>query len=360
MNIKTNKMEIKNIKRTFPLYKNDGISLVNLTKDQKKYKKILLEKINSKELRLVKKTCICGNTNKNLDVVITEKDRYGIPVKMICCSRCGLIRSDEVFDEKSNELFYTYYYRPLYSSLNPDDNFFQEQYNKGEYFIELIRDHLSLSEIENIAEIGCGAGGILLPFKEAGKNIQGVDFGEDYIKFGQEKGLNLQRGGDDLIEDESIDLLILSHVMEHYLSPLSELQKNIQKVKKGKYLLIEVPGIFCIAEHYYNPLLYFQNAHVYNYYGDYLVNMFEQLGLETLYMNERCTFICRKKENKKNDFLHTIDIPENISNKYPVLILSYLYNQKKTYEYRFFNINVWKRKAIMLAKKMGYKKQDHE
>ena len=79
---------------------------------------------------------------------------------------------------------------------------------------------------------------MLLPFKEAGKTIQGVDFGEDYINFGRGKGLNLKQGGDDLIDDESVDLLILSHVMEHDLSPLAELQKNIQKVKKNEIFVI--------------------------------------------------------------------------------------------------------------------------
>jgi tRNA/tmRNA/rRNA uracil-C5-methylase (TrmA/RlmC/RlmD family) len=148
-------------------------------------------------------------------VVVAEKDRYGIPIKMICCSKCGLIRSDKVFDEKSNELFYTHYYRPLYTSLRPDESFFYSQYKRGQVFLKLIKKHLNFSEIDHVVEIGCGAGGILFPFKETGKNVQGVDFEEDYITFGQKKGLNLRKGSDELLEDESVDLLILSHVMEH-------------------------------------------------------------------------------------------------------------------------------------------------
>ena len=340
------------MKSVFPLYKNDGVSLIKLTKNQEEYRKILLEKITSKELKLVKNNCICGNNHEDSDVVIAEKDRYGIPIKMICCSKCGLIRSDEVFDEKSNELFYAHYYRPIYSSLCVTDDFFNDQYKRGRQFLKLVQKYVNLSEIEHVAEIGCGAGGILLPFKEAGKETTGVDFGEDYIIFGQKKGLNLQKGSDDLLEDESVDLLILSHVMEHYLSPLSELQNNIRKIKKGKYLLLEVPGIFSISMYYFNPISYFQSAHVYNYYYNYLVIMLQQLGLEVIYGDERCTFICKKKEKWEPVHIQKIEI----SDQYPDIVLSYLQKQCRAYNYRFFNIKFLKHKALMLANKLGYQK----
>jgi hypothetical protein len=144
--------------------------------------------------------------------------------------------------------------------------------------------------------------------------------------------------------------------MEHYLSPLSELQKNIQKVKKGGYLLIEVPGIFHTPINYFNPILYFQNAHVFDcYYCDYLINMFQQLGLDIIYSDERCTFICKKKENWMYNSIQTIEIPENISNKYPALILNYLQQQKRAYKYRFFNIKFLKHMAFIFLNKVGYK-----
>jgi hypothetical protein len=139
---------------------------------------------------------------------------------------------------------------------------------------------------------------------------------------------------------------------------LPELQKNKKKKKKGKYLLIEVPGIFSIPEDYYyfNPILYFQNAHVYNYYHYYLANMFQQLGLEIIYGDERCTFICKKKENWEYSSIHAINIPEDIQNKYPALVLSYLQKQKRAHKYRFLNIKFLKHKALMFANKMGYQK----
>lgn len=60
-----------------------------------------------------------------------------------------------------------------------------------------------------------------------------------------------------------------------------------------------MPGIFSIHQHYYKPIEYFQNAHVYNYYKNYLLEFFEELGLKVVYWDERCTFIIKKPETYK-------------------------------------------------------------
>ena len=93
-----------------------------------------------------------------------------------------------------------------------------------------------------------------------------------------------------------MDLLILSHVLEHFTKPIEEMVEIIKKVKPSKYLLIEVPGIFYMAN-YLDPILYLQNAHVFNYYCYYLKIFYTSLGLEVLYGDDRCTFLLKKKTN---------------------------------------------------------------
>ena len=73
----------------------------------------------------------------------------------------------------------------------------------------------------------------------------GVDYDEEYLEFGRLKGLSLINGNyKNIIEDNSVDLLILSHVMEHFSNPIEDMIDVISKVKSNKYLLVEVPGIF--------------------------------------------------------------------------------------------------------------------
>ena len=79
-------------------------------------------------------------------------------------------------------------------------------------------------------------------------NTLNNNFPEQKTFLGDARNLNL-------IEDESIDLLILSHVMEHFTNPIEEMIEVIKKVTINKYLLIEVPGIFYMDKVYLYPIL---------------------------------------------------------------------------------------------------------
>ena len=87
----------------------------------------LIEAIDDGGLKMIDNHCLCKNNNPEKDIVISEKDRYGIPVGSILCSRRGLIRSNKIFNESSNNLFYEKFYRDLYVGQHiPDNKFFKE------------------------------------------------------------------------------------------------------------------------------------------------------------------------------------------------------------------------------------------
>ncbi len=116
--------------------------------------------------------------------------------------------------------------------------------------------------------------------------VSGCDFGEKYLKFGQEKGLDLYDGEIDpqKTPKNSQDLIILSHVLEHITNPINFINEILEYLRDEKYLLVEVPGIFDIKRTYYhNPSVYFQNAHIFNFYKHYLNQFFETLGLKIIY-----------------------------------------------------------------------------
>jgi len=293
-----NKIVNKMIK--FPLWKDDGKSVVPLNEIQKRYIRIFLEKVENHKYNYVENKCLCGNNDESLDILISEKDRYGIPCKIVLCKKCGLIRLKERLDDISTVEFYKNEYRGIYSGSEvASEVFFYDQYKRGIIFLNLLKKHINLNEIRTVFEVGCGAGGILYVFKEIGKEVSGCDFGEKYLEYGKNKGLELYQGDLDPYKTlpNSQDLIILSHVMEHFNNPIELLNKILQHVAPEKYLLIEVPGIFYIPKNYFNPILYFQNAHVYNYYYYYLKVFFEALGLKVIYGDERCTFILKKPKN---------------------------------------------------------------
>ena len=324
-----------------PLYINDYKSTVNLSDFQIESINIMLSDIDNNILILKDNNCLCRNDNSKNDILLSEKDRYGIPVNNMICSKCGLIRSEKIFDEKSNILFYQKYYRNIYVGLNkPNNQFFEDQIKRGEAFISLIKKHINLNDIKNVLEIGCGSGGIIYPFNELNISCRGIDYNEEYLEYGRLKGLSLISGDyKNTIQDNSTDLLILSHVMEHFTNPIKEMVEVIKKINHDKYLLVEVPGIFFIKKIYFDPILYFQNAHVINYYHYYLTIFFKKLGLEVMYGDERCIFLLKKY---KNWTAPTIDCiyDESMSN-YPVIINKYIRNTCLQYKY-YLNPYLWK------------------
>ena len=283
---------------SFPLYKDDGKPGIHLSSQQRRGLLVLKKKIAEGELRMIENVCLCGNHEGGQDVTVSEKDRYGLPVSQLLCKKCGLIRSALVFDKESNVTFYQHYYRALYTTNNPTDRFFEEQVLTGKRFLKLLQKYVPISEIESVAEVGCGAGGILFPFFQAGMCVDGYDFDESYLDYGRSQGLSLLWGDFyDLAEEESVDLVILSHVLEHFLDPKEDIVRILRKIRLGKYLLVEVPGVFNIHNDYSLVLDYFQNAHVYDFHRDYLIHFFKSVGLEVVYSDEKCTFICRKISN---------------------------------------------------------------
>lgn len=284
----------------FPIWKNDGKEVVELNGLQKEQIKSFIKKVESKEYNLVDNPCLCGNKDKSLDILVAQKDRYGIACDNVLCKKCGMIRLKERLDDYSTAEFYKNEYRDIYvGKEQASDDFFNSQAQRGQVFYDLIKKHVNIGKIKTVFEIGCGAGGILYSFHKEDKKVSGCDFGEKYLKFGQDRGLDLYQGEIDTTKTpkQSQDLVILSHVMEHFNKPIKTMNDIIELIADEKYLLVEVPGIFDIKKTYFNPILYFQNAHVHNYYYYYLKVFFETLGLEVIYGNERCTFLLKKPIN---------------------------------------------------------------
>ena len=338
-------------KASFPLYTNDGRPCGKLTVQQEQGIRALEQAVAENKLRLVENRCLCGCPPSKDDIVVSEKDRYGLPVPQILCAKCGLIRSGKVFDEASNNLFYQAYYRDIYSTHTPTERFFDDQIATGRRFLDLLQRFVKLDDVHRVAEVGCGAGGILLPFREAGMETDGYDYGETYLKYGRTKGLSLHQGDFyQLAEDESTDLVILSHVLEHFLDPVLEVRRILRKIRPGGYLLVEVPGIFHIHASYVVILDYFQNAHVYNFSQCHLKALFESLGLDVVYGDERCTFICQKRKNAAAAPVVWPEASEQVA--------AYLLDTKRQYwKWKGMEILRWIRhRCVLVANVFGWQK----
>jgi len=233
--------------------------------------------------------CFCG---VNDDVLIAQRDRYGIPLDTVLCRHCGLMRSDPYFTSESVAYFYREAYRSIYIHPGGISGHFAEQQAVGACIHNYVVQSFP-TKPETVLEVGCGAGGILHHFQQHGSRVAGCDFGEDYLQYGMSKGLTLEVGGwDKLAQHGPADLVVLSHLLEHLQNPVAEL-KNIHGLLKPNALVyVALPGVFSIRDTYGDLALYLQNAHCWHFCLqtlDYVMSMahFERVrgneNIEALY-----------------------------------------------------------------------------
>lgn len=96
-----------------------------------------------------------------------------------------------------------------------------------------------------LLDVGCGNGSYLLLAREAGWEVEGIDFDPTAVKTAQKLGLNVHIGGIDSVSNkiENYDAITLSHIIEHVHNPVAFLETCYSLLKKGGQLWLETPNI---------------------------------------------------------------------------------------------------------------------
>ena len=223
----------------------------NLEPERKKAVAEYHARLDSGEYRLESSNCVlCGYESTQR---LFSNDCAGARQDTVLCRGCGLVFLSPRLDPGSTYDFYSSdIYRRMYSTHDYLDQqrLKAEQlrrYALGEFdpdhwhkyaFVELLqREECSF---ESVCEIGSGTGVNLIPFERLGKRCIGYDLSPNLVGLGREFGLDMHIGSTRDV-DEIHDMVLVIHVLEHFLNPLEEL-RAIRRIM-GKYLLVEVPGM---------------------------------------------------------------------------------------------------------------------
>lgn len=250
------------------------------TQSQLDYFRMMADGMQSKRLRVVKQACPCGQTARG--TVIAKRDRYALKLDSVLCSACGTVRIDPYFDNRSLEKFYADIYQGLYARAIEPAAYFERQLAYGHKIRESVFGAQS-GEVKSVLEIGCGAGGGLSAFHDAGFNVFGCDYSGELIQFGTNKGVpGLTVGAVEIFakSNQRFDLIYLHHVFEHVGQPLPTLRSIRSLLKPGGRLLIIVPDIGNVHRYVRaksDPMKFIHVAHKYNY----TLTCFEQLAQKT-------------------------------------------------------------------------------
>ncbi|RZB30177.1 MAG: hypothetical protein SRB1_02457 [Desulfobacteraceae bacterium Eth-SRB1] len=270
-----------------------GNPIVSLTKEQRKALNRFREKLTDGVYSFEKASCLCGEYNGKL---IAQRDRYALSVNTLLCRSCGVMWQNPRMTEESLAEFYEKDYRAIYSGHEQaTDDFFMDQVQHGKVIYDFVASCIETTQNPTVFEVGCGAGGVLAPFQQAGWRAFGCDVGNDYLRRGRVGGLVLEHGDVNILARHGrADLVILSHVLEHLPYPRNMLEQLAKLVSDRGYIYVELPGIYNIHRTYGDFLLFLQNAHLYHFTLATLVSLMAQAGFILVKGNEYIKAVFRK------------------------------------------------------------------
>ena len=229
------------------------------------------------------------------------RSRSGIlGMKLKKCSNCSLIIQSPRLSEESLNNYYASKYRtvPGKGSYGTRiENIFERGLRRGAYICDFLKNHGINYKGLTVFEAGCGYGGILEQFKREGCKVAGCDIETISVKYAVSRGLDVNRGS---LEGWTglkgkVDIVILSHFLEHLKDPRALLQGVKELLKARAVLYIEVPGVKGLKSRLRRNL---QPVHLVYYDLDTLCRIVEREGFVFVSGNEVIQGLFRKGEKR--------------------------------------------------------------
>ena len=134
-----------------------------------------------------------------------------------------------------------------------------------------------------ILDVGCGSGGLLVALRNHGfSRLTGIDPSERCVSHMRGLGLAAARATlDDIPGDLGpFDLVMLSHVLEHLLEPVSALTSLKKLLPQGGSIYLETPDASRYTGRPFVPYYFFDTEHINHFDQVSLANLARAAGLE--------------------------------------------------------------------------------
>ncbi|WP_455145518.1 class I SAM-dependent methyltransferase [Brachyspira pilosicoli] len=194
------------------------------------------------------------------------------------CDECSLYFIDSPTDEEINSLYKNEYHNNIKNKL------FEIAKSKMRYARSLSQFNFIKQTIDlknkDICEIGAFDGLLLSLFKKNNNNVFGYELNDDARVYAKKKyDIDLK---ENFLESKSkYDIIILSHVIEHFREPKEILIKIKSMLKENGFIYIEVPNSPMPNECSYNMLMrYLNTEHIVNFNMDNLIKFAESADLK--------------------------------------------------------------------------------
>ncbi len=196
------------------------------------------------------------------------------------CDECSLYFIDSPTDEEINSLYKNEYHNNIKNKL------FETAKSKMRYARSLSQFNFIKQTIDlknkDICEIGAFDGLLLSLFKKNNNNVFGYELNDDARNYAKKK-YNIDLKENFLESKSKYDIIILSHVIEHFREPIEILIKIKSMLKEGGFIYIEVPNSPMPNECSYEMLMrYLNTEHIVNFNMDNLIKFAESANLKII------------------------------------------------------------------------------
>ena len=187
---------------------------------------------------------ICGADNYDQ---ISSSGQFNLPISLVLCRECGLGYLNPRWDNQSYFHFYSHdydkYYRPKIG------NMINSEANRLNPIIDRIeKNNLMPQEVQNILDIGSGEGKNLRSFKKIfpKSSLNAIEPSKKSQKLLKDFNVNII--SEDINADweskyvDFFDIIILRHVLEHFLDPVKILKKVSSVINSKGIVYIAVPN----------------------------------------------------------------------------------------------------------------------
>ena len=277
-----------------------------------------------KNYTLIPTKCLCDN---NDDIILSKSDRHCVEFTSVVCKKCGLIRAKDYFTDENTKDFYKNYFRNVINDTDERNSVHEDLQTLYNNQKEGSRDRVKIIEKfgnkilskKKILDLGGGVGGILEHFKNENE-VYLADYFDPYLNYAKSKGINIIKGGLDKI-DFKPDVIILSHVIEHWSNFREEIKQLIQIQKIGETInYIEFPGVDSIklGRREGDIIGDLHVPHVYYFTSYVFENIMNRYGFEKLYIDSEI----------KSLFIYT-GKKSNLINNYPKVFQDLILAEKR-------------------------------
>lgn len=235
----------------------------------------------------------CADKNAVVLSVVDGKTREKLIT--VACDGCGLGRVDPMPSEQDLDKWYKEKYRQSYKGIEKPKLKYvlraarnaRERFNWIGESIKIDLKNYLKNNVTKSLDIGSSSGEFVFLMRNLGFDAIGIEPHQGYADYAiKEHDLNILSGAlaerINLIEEKSIHLVTMFHVLEHLPDPVKSLKEIARILSPDGYLYIEVPNATRIT----SPHYMFFKAHVLYFTKKTLINLLEKSSFEVVHSSD--------------------------------------------------------------------------